>query len=59
MGFVNPHKIRNCKKCTKDSLCDKCDKLANQNKDFLAILNEMKRQLSNDFADMLPKYITI
>ena len=36
MGVVIPHKLRNCKKCTKNLLCDGCDKLVNQNKEFSA-----------------------
>ena len=31
-SVVIPHKIRNCNKCTKDILCDDCDKLVNQKK---------------------------
>ena len=52
---VIPHKIRNCNKCTKVFLCDK---LANQNKEFSANLNELKRQYPNELGHMLPKYIT-
>ena len=50
--------MRNCNKCTKDSLCDECDKLVNQKKKFLANLNELKRKPPNKFGQMLPKYIT-
>ena len=56
-GVVIPHKMRNCNNCTKDILCDDCDKLVNQNKEFSANLNEVKRQPPNDFGHMLPKYI--
>ena len=56
-GVVLPHKMRSCNKCTKDILCDDCDKLVNQRKDFSANLNEMKRLPPNDFCYMLPKYI--
>ena len=56
-GVVIPHKMRNCKKCTKDILCDDCDKLVNQNKELSANLNELKREKPNDFGLMLPKYI--
>ena len=54
---VIPHKMRNCNKCTKENLCDDCDKLVNQNKIFSANLNELKRGKPNDFGHMLPKYI--
>ena len=57
MGIVIPHKIRNCNKCTKDSLCDECDKLINQRKEFSANLNEIYREKPNDCGHMLPKYI--
>ena len=56
-GVVIPHKMRNCNNCTKDILCDDCDKSVNQNKEFSANLNEVKRQPPNDFGHMLPKYI--
>ena len=56
-GVVIPHKMRNCNKCTEDILCDDCDKLVNQKKEFSANLNELKREKPNDFGHMLPKYI--
>ena len=56
-GVVIPHKMRNCNKCTKDILCDDCDKLVNQRKEFSANLNEIKREKPNDFGHMLPKFI--
>ena len=57
-GVVIPHKMKNCYKCTKHLLCDNSDKLVNQNKEFSANLNEMKRQPPNRFGHMLPKYIS-
>ena len=57
-GVVIPHKMRNCSECKRDILCDGCDKLVNQRKEFSAILNEMKRQPPNEFGHMLPKYTT-
>ena len=59
MDVVIPHKIRNCIKCVKDGFCDRCDKLVNQNKDFSANLNELKRKPPNELGHMLPKYLTI
>ena len=58
-GVVIPHKIRNCGECQKDILCDGCDKFVNQNKEFSANLNELKRQAPNQCGYMLPKNITI
>ena len=41
-GVVIPHKMKNCTDCEKDILCDDCDKLLNQRKDFSANLNETR-----------------
>ena len=49
--------MKNCNKCTKDLLCDKCHKLVNQRKEFPANLNELKREPPNEFGNMLPQYI--
>ena len=57
-GVVIPHKMRNCSDCKKYILCDECDKLVNQRREFSANLNELKREAPNDFSHMLPKYIT-
>ena len=57
-GVIIPHKMRNCSECKKDVLCESCDNLVNQKKDFWANLNEMKRERPNNFGKMLPKYIT-
>ena len=59
MGAVIPYKIKNCNKCAKDILCDGCDKLVKENKEFSANLNELKPQAPNEFGYMLPKYIKI
>ena len=56
-GVVIPHKMRNCNKCSKDQLCDGCDILVNQRKEFSANLNEIKREKPNDLGQILPKYI--
>ena len=58
MGVVIPHKIGNCDECTEDILCDGCDKIVSQNKEFSANLNELNLQAPNEFSHMLPKYIT-
>ena len=47
--------MRNFNKFAKDILCDGCDELVNQNKEFSANLNELKRQPPNEFGQMLPK----
>ena len=56
-GVVIPQKMRKCIECKKDNLCDDCDKLVNQRKEFSANLNELKREKPNDFGHMVPKYI--
>ena len=55
-GVVIPHEMRKCNQCKKDSLCDNCDELVNQNKEFSANLNELKREPPNNNGHMLPKY---
>ena len=49
-GVVIPHKMRNCSNCTNEILCDDCDKLVNQKKEFSANLNELKREKPNDLG---------
>ena len=49
--------MRNCNKCTKHQLCDNCDKLVNQKKEFSANVNELKRQSPNEIGYMLPTNI--
>ena len=56
-GVVIPHKMRYCTECKNDSLCDRCDNLFNQKKEFSANLNELKREKSKDHGHMLPKYL--
>ena len=46
-GVVIPHKMRNCSDFKKDILCDECDKLVNQRKEFSANLNELQREAPN------------
>ena len=49
-GIKIPHKMIICNNCSKDVLCDGCDKLVNQNEQFSAYLNEIKRQVGHMFA---------
>ena len=46
--------MKNCNRCTKDLLCDRCDKLVNQNKEFSVDINELKREPLNEYGHMLP-----
>ena len=56
-GVVIPHKMKICSECKNDSLCDSCDQLVNQRKEFSANLNELKRQAPIEFGHMLLNYI--
>ena len=49
-GVVIPHKLRNCSDCKKDNLCDRCDRLFNQRKEFSTNLNELKRRPPKEFG---------
>ena len=42
--IIKPDKVRDCNNCTKNLICENCDRLVNQRKDFSANLIEMKRQ---------------
>ena len=53
---VIPHKLRNCSECTNEILCENCDKLVNQRKEFSANLNELERHPPIEFGHMLPWY---
>ena len=59
MGVVIPHKMRNCSKCAENFLCEGCDKLVNQTKEFSANVNDLKQQAPNNIGHMLPKLVTI
>ena len=54
-GVIIPHEMKICTKCKKDILCDSCDILVNQKKEFSANLNELKRETPNTFGHKLPK----
>ena len=58
MGVVNPQMMRDCNKCRKDVWCNEDDKLVNQDKEFSANLNELKRQAPDENGFMLPWYKT-
>ena len=56
-GVIIPKKMRFCNKCDDKKLCDRCNNQINENKEFEANLNELKRHPPNDFDYMLPYYI--
>ena len=56
MGVIIPQKLRNSFECKNNTLCENCDKLSDQNKEFSANLNELKRHAPNEKGYMLPWY---
>ena len=56
-GIIIPVKMRFCNECNVKKVCNKCNNQINENKEFEANLNELKRRPPNDFGHMLPKYI--
>ena len=56
-GINIPTKMRFCNECNDRKMCDKCNNQINENKEFEANLNELKRHQPNEFGQMLPYYI--
>ena len=56
-GMVIPTKMRHCNACIDGILCVTCNNQTNENKEFEAILNLLKREKPNDRGHMLPYYI--
>ena len=52
-GVVISQKMRNCGECKKDILCESCEQLVNQKKEFSANLNELNRQPPNEIICFL------
>ena len=55
-GVLRPKRMRFCNECNHKKMCDKCSYNINQNKEFQANLNELKRHPPNEFGYMLPYY---
>ena len=55
-GVIIPTKMRQCNVCKDGILCATCNNLINENKEFEANLNLLKREKPNDFGYMLPYY---
>ena len=55
-GVVIQAKMRFCNKCKDKTLCDECNNQVNENKDFEAILNLLKRQAANEFGHICPYF---
>ena len=56
-GIIIPTKMRFCNQCTDNKMCNKCNNQINENKEFEANLNELKRHSPNEFGHMLPYYL--
>ena len=55
-GIIIPTKLRFCNECNDQEFCNKCNNQINENKDFQANLNDLKRHPPNEFGYMLPYY---
>ena len=55
-GVIIPTKMRQCNACKDGILCVTCNNKINENKEFEANLNLLKREKPNDFGHMLPYY---
>ena len=56
-GVIIPTKKRQCNACKNGVLCTTCNNLINENKEFEAILNLLKREKPNDCGHVLPYYV--
>ena len=55
-GVIIPTKMRQCSECKDGILCATCNNQINENKEFEANLNLLKRKAPNNFGYMLPYY---
>ena len=56
-GVIIPKKMRFFNECKDGILCTTCNNQINENKEFEANLNELKRHPPNEFGYMLPYYV--
>ena len=55
-GVVIPVKMRQCNKCNGEIICITCNNQVNENKEFEAKLNLLKRDVPNEIGHMFPYY---
>ena len=55
-GFIISTKMRRCDICNDKLICEDCNNQDNENKEFEANLNLLKRNAPNEFGDILPFY---
>ena len=53
-GIIIPKKMRFCNECNDKEMCNKCNNQINENKEFEANLNELKRHPPTEFGCVLP-----
>ena len=58
-GVIIPTKMRQCNVCKDGIICSTCNNQINENKEFEANLNLLKRKAPNEFGYMLPYYLYI
>ena len=56
-GIVIPVKMRRCNECKNKILCTTCNNQVNENKEFEANLNLLKRKALNQFGYVLPYFM--
>ena len=56
-GIIIPTKMRLCNECVDRKMCDNCNNQINENKEFEANLNELKRHPPIEFGHIFPYYI--
>ena len=57
IGVVRPVKMRRCNHCNAEILCNECINQFNENKEFEANINLLKREAPNQFEYMFPFYV--
>ena len=55
-GIIIATKTRQCNECKDGILCTTCNNLNNENKEFEANFNLLKRDIPYQFGHMLPYY---
>ena len=55
-GVIIPAKMRFCNECSNEKMCNNCNNRINENKEFDANLNLLKRKAPIEFRHMLPYY---
>ena len=55
-GVIIPTKMRQCNECKDEISCVTCNNRNNENKEFEAKLNLLKRKAPNEFGYLLPYY---